>query len=134
MVKSTDLYTRVYAAMRHTPCAELMVLHIVTSAIPARYPNYYMHQDPCTQLANMILDLVAYIQHDPMRPMAVYQDQMLHTPCEGGIFDVVATYFCERYPALCMDPEPIMQMYHMLMMLLDYMEADPLLPDPLFFD
>jgi hypothetical protein len=25
-------------------------------------------------------------------------------------------------------------MYHMLMMLLDYMEADPQLPDPLFFD
>lgn len=134
MVKSTDLYTRVYAAMQHTPCAELIVLHIVTGAIPARYPNYYMHQNPCTQLANMILDLVAYIQHDPMRPMPVYQDQTLHTPCQGGFFDVVTTYFCERYPSLRTDSEPIMQMYHLLMMLLDYMEADPNLPDPLFPD
>lgn len=31
-------------------------------------------------------------------------------------------------------PEPELQLYHMLMMLLDYMIADPRLPDPTTFD
>jgi hypothetical protein len=132
--QQSHLMIRMHAAMQHASWADTMILQIATSFIYTRYPDRYHNLDWCSQMTHMVLDLVEYVARDPNQPAPVYNDHNLHTPCEDDICNISVTFFIERFPTLAKAPEPELQLYHMLMMLLDYMIADPRLPDPTTFD
>lgn len=130
----SHLNHQMHAALQHASGLELFHADIIAGQVAGRYPDYFQTHNRCARLVHMVAALDAYVANDLTRPNPLYLDRIVRTPCSNHFCDVMATYFCERYPSLRMSDDSIIQVGLMLNMLLDYMAADPRLPDPLFPD